>query len=137
MRVALDVEVASDPRLIAGVVAQVTSSCAGLALSPRALALQVPVALAEALANAMRYGNALDAAKRVRVRVAVTDAAVVLEVHDEGAGFDLGACLRDPTAPDRLEAEDGRGLFLMRSLMDRLECEAGRGGVVRMTLFRA
>jgi serine/threonine-protein kinase RsbW len=141
MRVALELEIPSDECLIAQVVEQVQASCAGLTLPPRALSLAVPVALSEALANAMRYGNGADCSKRVRVCAYVSDTALVLEVHDEGPGFDLGACLHDCTTPDRLEREDGRGLFLMRTLTDRLE--AGRsdgaagGSVVRMTLHRA
>ena len=44
----------------------------------------------------------------------------------------------DPTADHRLEREDGRGLFLMRRLMDRVERfpAVPRGNVVRLTLRR-
>lgn len=136
MRVAVELDIPSDLALVEEAVARVTAGCADLALPPRALALCVPVALTEAIANAIRYGNCADARKRVRVRACVTDAALVLEVRDEGPGFDLGACLHDPTTPDRLEREDGRGLFLMQALMDRLECAVDGGSVVRMTLHR-
>jgi anti-sigma regulatory factor (Ser/Thr protein kinase) len=62
----------------------------------------------------------------------------VIEVTDEGAGFDMDECLRDPTTPERIESEQGRGLFLMQQLMDRVERFAGRpGNVVRLTLRRA
>lgn len=141
MRVALELEIPSDVCHIAGVVEAVQATCVGLALPPRAVSLAVPVALTEALANAIRYGNRADASKRVHVRACVTETTLVLEVHDEGPGFDLGGCLHDPTTPDRLEREDGRGLFLMQSLTDRLEAVPSggiRGGsVVRMTLHRA
>ena len=46
-------------------------------------------------------------------------------------------CLNDPTEPENLEREDGRGLFLMRKLMDRVERFSNQGNVVRMTLKRA
>ena len=43
----------------------------------------------------------------------------------------------DPTRPENLDREDGRGLYLMRKLMDRVEMvEVPRGSVVRMTLNR-
>ncbi|MCE2940247.1 MAG: ATP-binding protein [Gemmatimonadota bacterium] len=137
MRVALELEIPSDVCHIEHVVSEVTACCAGLALPPRALTLRVPVALTEALANAIRYGNRADVSKRVRVRAVVSDVALVLEVHDEGPGFDLGRCLRDCTVPAAREREDGRGLFLMQALMDRLEHSADGGSVVRMTMFRA
>lgn len=139
MRVALELEIPSDVAHIERVVTAVTDTCADLALPPRALSLCVPVALTEALANAIRYGNRADASKRVRVRACVSDTALVLEVHDEGPGFDLGRCLHD-CSTDRdaeLEREDGRGLFLMRALMDHLEHSAEGGSVVRMTMYRA
>ncbi|HCR03934.1 MAG TPA: hypothetical protein DIU18_01960, partial [Gemmatimonadetes bacterium] len=40
-------------------------------------------------------------------------------VTDEGAGFDPGG-IPDPTSPDHLEKCSGRGLFLMRELMDEV-----------------
>ena len=56
---------------------------------------------------------------------------------DEGAGFDLDQCLVDPTSPEHLEREDGRGLFLMTRLVDRVEQYSDGGNVVRLTLHRA
>ena len=106
--------------------------------APRQLSLNVPVALSEALANAMLRGNAEDPDKHVHVRVRVDQSALVVEVGDEGGGFSLEGCTVDPTAPDRLSGEEGRGLFLMRKLMDHVEClEDGALKVVRMTLRRA
>lgn len=137
MRVALELEIPSDVCHIERVVAEVTACCADLALPARALTLRVPVALTEALANAIRYGNRADVSKRVHVRACVSESALVLEVRDEGPGFDLGRCLHDCTAPAEREREDGRGLFLMQALMDRLEHSVDGGSLVRMTMFRA
>ena len=100
--------------------------------------LNVPVALTEALSNAIQKGNADDPLKRVRVHARVTRVSLVVEVIDEGEGFDLEACTVDPTTPEHLESEDHRGLFLMQKLMDRVERFSGRAGnVVRLTLQRA
>ena len=105
---------------------------------PRQLMLNVPVALTEALSNAILRGNADDPRKHVYVRVRVDRAALIVEVRDEGVGFDMDECTVDPTTPDRLLREEGRGLFLMRKLMDRVERFAGRpGNIVRLTLRRA
>ena len=116
----------------------VCRECAAMQFAPRQCSLNVPVALAEALSNAMLRGNGDDPRKHVHVRVRVDATMLVVEVADEGGGFNIDACTVDPTSPDRLEGEQGRGLFLMRKLMDQVEC-IGHGGlnVVRMTLRRA
>jgi serine/threonine-protein kinase RsbW len=137
VRVAFDRLIPSDVREIEPIVEQVTRECWELALTPRQCALNVPVALTEALSNAILRGNRGVRDKQVRVRAVVSDHALVLEVADEGTGFDLDACTIDPTSPDNLEREDGRGLFLMRSLMDRVErFEDDAHNVVRLTLNR-
>ena len=136
-RVAFDRLIPSDVREIEPIVEQVTHECRVLELSARLCALNVPVALTEALSNAILRGNRGIRDKQVRVRAVVSDSDLVLEVADEGTGFDLDACTIDPTSPGSLEREDGRGLFLMRSLMDRVErYEDDARNVVRLTLHR-
>lgn len=104
----------------------------------RQLMLNVPVALTEALSNAILRGNAEDPRKRVKVSARVDPSMLVVEVQDEGTGFDIDECLVDPTTPDRIESEQGRGLFLMHQLMDQVErFPADPGNVVRLTLRRA
>ena len=132
----IEVSIPSDVRFIADVVGRVTRQCAERQLSPRACNLTVPVALTEALANAILYGNREDRAKTVLLRARLDDRSLVLEVVDEGLGFDMEACTTDPTSPDNLTREDGRGLFLMRTLMDRVERFTDGGNVVRLTLHR-
>lgn len=138
LRVALEMEIPSDVTVIEWVVERVTAQCAALDLGPRQLALNVPVALTEALSNAIIRGNREDPDKHVQVRTLVDPGRVVLEVRDEGSGFDMDACLIDPTTPDQVQREDGRGLFLMRKLMDRVErLDANpHGSIVRLTLHR-
>src|SRR5881628_2466273 len=90
-----------------------------LILSPRRVLFNLRTALAEALANAIAYGNRHDASRVVRVRVEVTPDLVRVHVTDQGAGFDPAA-VPDPTLPERLEREDGRGLYVLRRLVDRV-----------------
>lgn len=133
---ALEIRIPSDVQQIEGIVAQVVHRCRECRFAGRQLSLNVPVALTEALSNAILRGNGEDAAKQVRVRADVSELRLVLEVEDEGNGFDLEACTEDPTAAENLMREDGRGLFLMRSLMDEVERFRGDGNVVRLTLLR-
>jgi anti-sigma regulatory factor (Ser/Thr protein kinase) len=57
----------------------------------------------------------------VAVAVAVSDVEMTVDVTDEGEGFDLGAVQQSPDDPDWFTRERGRGVFLMRSLMDLVE----------------
>lgn len=136
LRIALEVEIPSDVRYIERVVELVRSQCAGMAFAARHCALNVPVALSEALSNAILYGNGEGSGKHVRVSAKLDELRLVLEVTDEGIGFDLDQSTTDPTAAENLEREDGRGLFLMRALMDRVERYDNHGNVVRLTLNR-
>ncbi|HYT03273.1 MAG TPA: ATP-binding protein [Gemmatimonadales bacterium] len=102
-------------------------------LSPRRVRFNLRTALAEALANAIAYGNRQDPSRVVRVRVEVTVGAVHVHVTDEGAGFDPTA-VPDPTLPERLEREDGRGLYVLRSLVDHVAFNE-KGNSVCLTLL--
>lgn len=86
---------------------------------PRKLRLNLRVGLSEALANAMLYGNAQDPSKRVRVEVAFQGSTITARVTDEGCGFDPSR-IPDPTTPSNLMKAEGRGLFLMRKLLDEV-----------------
>jgi serine/threonine-protein kinase RsbW len=76
----------------------------------------VRLALEEALVNAVKHGNRGDPGKEVRLRYHVNTEYVMLEVEDDGAGFDP-ARVPDPLAPENLERPSGRGLFLIRRYM--------------------
>ncbi len=135
-RVALDVEIPSDVKYIDGVVELAAQKCRELSIPSRKCTLNVRVALAEAISNAILRGNGDAAHKHVRVRAVFSDEELVFDIVDEGNGFDLDADRLDPTLPDNLENEDGRGLFLMHALMDRVERFQSGGNVVRLTLKR-
>ena len=142
LRVFLQVDIPSDVSYIERVVELVRHPCAELSFNAHQLALNVPVALSEALSNAILRGNNEDVAKRVHVRADVDTMRLVVEIADEGVRFDLEANTRDATVVENLEREDGRGLFLMRKLMDDVQrfdvsSSNGTGNVVRLTLTRA
>ena len=135
-RVAFDLQIPSDVEYIEGVVELARQRCRELKLSPTKCSLNVPVALTEALANAILRGNGATGGTHVRVRAIISDTDLVSEVVDEGPGFDLDECTVDCTLEENLTREEGRGLFLMRSLMDRVESFRNKGNVVRLTLHR-
>jgi serine/threonine-protein kinase RsbW len=92
------------------------------------------LALEEALVNAVKHGNRGDPAKEARLRYHVNAAFVLLEVEDEGAGFDP-SLVPDPLAPDNLERASGRGLFLIQKYMTWVEYNE-RGNCVTMCKHR-
>ena len=90
------------------------------------------VALAEALSNAAVHGHRLDPKRRVAIVLLIQPGCVVVEVSDSGIGFDAHA-VRDPTSPERQLAPGGRGIFLMRRLVDEVSYNAS-GNTVRLTV---
>jgi serine/threonine-protein kinase RsbW len=105
---------------------------AGLNAEQRA---NLAVASAEALSNAAVHGNRLEPSRPVRVMVVVRRyMCAVVEVSDSGPGFDVGG-LTDPTDPGRLLSPGGRGVFLMRRLVDGVEYNQ-QGNRVRLTVRR-
>jgi serine/threonine-protein kinase RsbW len=87
--------------------------------------LEIEMALREALANAMVHGNEEDAHKLVYVACrCTTDGEVSITVQDEGQGFDSNA-IPDPTVPENLLVKHGRGIYLMKTLMDEVRFEQG------------
>jgi serine/threonine-protein kinase RsbW len=91
------------------------------------------VAVAEALSNAAVHGNRLHQETRVIIGVEVTPGeGAVVEIRDSGPGFDQAA-LADPTHPARLLTPGGRGVFLMRRLVDQIEYNAA-GNQVRLIM---
>ena len=106
--------------------------------------MRLGIALSEALANAVNHGNfavssdlretdiaayyrLLDERRgqspyrerNVYVSAEVTRSQAVLQVRDEGAGFDPRN-LPDPTDPAHLEKTSGRGMLLIRTFMDEV-----------------
>lgn len=77
------------------------------------------ISLTEAVTNAIRHGNALDVDKEVRIDVYTHRDKLRIAVTDEGPGFEP-TTVPDPTAPEFLEREGGRGVFLMRALSDEI-----------------
>jgi serine/threonine-protein kinase RsbW len=77
------------------------------------------LALDEALVNAVMHGNQYDATKSVQVSSHVSPARLTILVSDQGAGF-KEEDLPDPDAPENLLEESGRGVILIRGIMNEI-----------------
>ncbi|HUK20152.1 MAG TPA: ATP-binding protein [Gemmatimonadales bacterium] len=102
-------------------------------LPERRIRFNLRTALAEALSNAICYGNRHDVRKVVQVRAEVRSDALHVHVVDEGEGFKPDA-VPDPTLPENREREDGRGLFVLRHIVDRVSFNE-KGNAVCLTLL--
>ena len=86
----------------------------------------VLISVTEAVNNAIQHGNKMSADLNVDLSVGDKETDFCFSVKDYGDGFDFEN-LPDPTAPENIEKEDGRGIFLMRSLSEEVEfLEGGR-----------
>jgi serine/threonine-protein kinase RsbW len=94
------------------------------------LAFHLNLAVTEAVANAIQHGARCDPTETVRICVSIDDKNLRVQIYDHGLGFDLNAAPR--CEPDDLE-ERGRGMFLMRSVMDSVEYrKTDSGNVLEM-----
>ena len=91
---------------------------------------EVEIALREALANAIIHGNHENSGKHVHVRCRCEPTEISIAVKDEGRGFDVDT-RTDPTAPENQGSIHGRGIYLMKALMDEVRFEED-GVVVHM-----
>ena len=100
----------------------------------RRLRFNLRVAVAEALANAIVAGNQEDRSKWVEVQAELGGDLLKVEITDEGPGFDPSQIV-DPLLPEELDRASGRGLFLIRKLVDDVQFNAS-GNSICMTLRR-
>ena len=94
----------------------------------------VLIAVTEAVNNAIDHGNKKNTSKSVLLTVATTDEILCFSIEDEGEGFDYNN-LPDPTAPENILKENGRGIFLMQNLADEMEFE-NNGRIVNLYFNR-
>jgi anti-sigma regulatory factor (Ser/Thr protein kinase) len=132
MRSDLVLELPNDLKAIENAVEYVVRECESCSEDHRRLRLNFRVALTEALSNAMLYGNHRDPGKRVRLEIRMQSCSIVARITDEGNGFDP-AVLPDPTTPVNVRKTGGRGVFLMRKLLDEVRYNK-RGNSVTLVL---
>jgi serine/threonine-protein kinase RsbW len=88
----------------------------------------VLIAVTEAVNNAIEHGNKMRKDLNVDLAVGDKESDFCFSIKDYGAGFDFDH-LPDPTAPENIEKENGRGIFLMKSLSEEVEFTEGGSNV--------
>lgn len=95
------------------------------------LAYHINLVLTEAMVNAIRHANTSDPDKMVQIIIFITNDELVIQVHDSGQGFDINAI---PEPDTEALVESGRGIFLIKALMDTVCYRNVNGGnVLEMT----
>jgi len=97
--------------------------------------IDILVALQEALANAALHGSQNDRSKTIWCSVEIDPSAFTMTIRDPGPGFDVEAATQ-PTESGTNVTEHGRGIPLMRSLMDEVSYRRG-GSEVQLRKLRA
>ena len=126
----LDLQIPAVPASAAEATDAVTETLTRLKV-PEEKRLEIALAVQEAVANAVVHGCNNDPSKQVRCRVKTNALGFILIiVTDPGPGF-TSETLPDPSHADGLQADHGRGVYLIRQLMDKVQFVNG-GNEIRM-----
>lgn len=91
------------------------------------LAYHINLVLTEAMVNAIKHANANDPEKLVHIIINICNDTLLIKVYDEGQGFNISAI----PSPNFEDVEDrGRGIFIIKSLMDTVTYSKVEGGNV-------
>jgi len=85
------------------------------------------IAVTEALINAIVHGNKNNPDKNVNISIKYDEKFLIIKIIDEGEGFKLDT-VPDPTEQENIFKENGRGLFIMKSLVDNFEFISDKNG---------
>jgi serine/threonine-protein kinase RsbW len=126
----LDRSMPADSEAIAAVVDDISETLTRLEV-PEQKRFEVALAVQEALANAVIHGCGNDSSKQIRCRLRTDPhGRIVIIVTDPGPGFNPDQ-LSDPKRRENLHADHGRGVYLIRQLMDEVHFERS-GNEIRM-----
>ena len=132
--VLLDLAIPSRLEAMGSVQARLDAALRRLGLDDQARH-RISLATHEAVVNAIVHGNRGDPGRPVEVQLTCDGEDLVIRVADRGAGFDP-AGVADPLLPENLARPGGRGLLLMRALMDEVGHGPGATGGTVATLRR-
>lgn len=96
--------------------------------------LSLHTIVVEAIENAFIHGNKSIREKFVRFAVNVNIERILVEIEDEGEGFDISS-IPSPLISANLFKESGRGIFFIKSLCDSC-CTLGKGNIIQIKVNR-
>ncbi len=112
-------EIPSDPELMPEVEKFVIETAEEINLNEDKFN-NLSLAVAEAISNSMKHGNKNDKSKRVLITIKADNEKMIVTLKDEGEGFDP-TTIPDPTKPENILKDSGRGIHIIRSLVDAVK----------------
>jgi serine/threonine-protein kinase RsbW len=128
--VRFDFVIPSDLTYVIGINYHISGLLKEFGYPPQDTRVNIPLACDEAITNAIVHGNGSDPERKVSIQIYVSQNRFRIRVRDEGAGFDISK-VSDPTEGEALMRASGRGVYLMRNIMDLVEFKDG-GRVVEL-----
>ncbi len=126
--------IASEIRLV-DLVHEASQKMAELAGFEEDEALNVALAVREAVINAITHGNRRDPQRTVEMTLTANGSGITVRIRDQGEGFDPERT-KDPTADDNLLRSSGRGLLLIRAFVDEVKFRRRKGRGMEVTLVK-
>ncbi len=91
--------------------------------------INLQIASSEAIVNAIVHGNKEDPSKKVFTEISHNTSVISIMIKDQGNGFEVDK-LPDPTSDENLFKEHGRGIYIIRSLVDEFDCTSDSSGTM-------
>ena len=89
----------------------------------------ISIAVTEAVNNAIKHGNKEDSSKSIEIVFEIETEKIKIRIKDEGEGFRLRE-VKDPRKNENLLKDNGRGILIMKTLMDEVKVLSGNEGNV-------
>ncbi|MDZ7371794.1 MAG: ATP-binding protein [candidate division KSB1 bacterium] len=95
----------------------------------------IGIAVTEVVNNAIQHGNKNDQSKKVYLEFSRLQDRIEIRIQDVGGGFDP-ASVADPLQPENILKESGRGIFIVKALMDQVRYSfSEKGTTVELVKF--
>ncbi len=123
-QIRMDFLIPSDLSYVLGINYEISMLLKEFGFSQPDARINIPLACDEAITNAIIHGNKSQPEKKVNVQIYLSHSRFRIRVRDQGAGFDFDS-VADPRSGDNVHRASGRGVFLMRKIMDTVEYKEG------------
>lgn len=116
----LDFLIPSDLSYVLGINHEVSLLLKEFGFPLQDVRVNIPLVCDEAITNAIIHGNKRNPEKKVNVQIYVSFSRFRIRVRDQGEGFDVST-VEDPREGENVMRSSGRGVFLMKNIMDVVE----------------
>ncbi len=95
---------------------------------------EIAISIIEACTNAIEHGNKCCPEEVVKIVYRISGDRIVIDVYDHGEGFDYEKYMSSIPDPHDITHYRGRGLYIMKNMMDELKFEMVPGVGMKVTL---